>query len=217
LTWKNVNFPFLHRVYHCTGEENEMVPFVVQWIGVLWLVFGIVWLAAAFTSKRSKQRQTYGSRVLQSGLLFVSMLFIFNFWNVFNGSSGWLTARLIPATPFWVLFGAALVVAGVVFCFWARAILGRNWSGTVTIKQNHELILCGPYAFVRHPIYTGLLVGMLGTAIVFGYVRCFIGVLICGFTLWLKLQIEERFMVQQFGDQYAQYRQRVWALVPFVL
>jgi protein-S-isoprenylcysteine O-methyltransferase Ste14 len=77
--------------------------------------------------------------------------------------------------------------------------------------------LRGPYGFVRHPIYTGLLVGMLGTGIVFGYVRCFIGVLICGFALWLKLQIEERFMVQQFGDQYTHYRQRVRALVPFVL
>ena len=196
-----------------------MVSFIVQWIGVLWLVFAIVWLVAAFTSKRSKQRQTYGSRILQGVLMFVSMLFIFNFWNVFNSSSigGWLTARLIPATPFWALLGAVLAVAGVLFCFWARAILGRNWSGTVTIKQDHELILRGPYAFVRHPIYTGLLVGMLGTAIIFGYVRCFIGVLICGFALWLKLQIEERFMLQQFGDQYTHYRQRVRALVPFVL
>lgn len=192
-----------------------MVAFIVQWISVVWLVFTIVWLVAAFTSKRSTQRQTYGSRFLQAGLLFVSMLLIFNFWNVFK--SGWLTARLIPAIPFWALLGAAITVAGVLFCIWARAILGRNWSGTVTIKKDHELILRGPYAFVRHPIYTGLLVGMLGTAIVFGYVRCFVGAFICGFALWLKLQIEERFMLQQFGDQYTDYRQRVRALVPFVL
>jgi protein-S-isoprenylcysteine O-methyltransferase Ste14 len=194
-----------------------MVAFIVQWISMLWLVFTIVWLVAAFSSKRSMQRQSYGSRVVQGSLILVGMLFIFNFWDVFNNSRGWFTARLIPATPFWVLLGAALAVAGVLFCFWARAILGRNWSGTVTIKQDHELILRGPYGFVRHPIYTGLLVGMLGMGIVFGYVRCFIGVLICGFALWLKLQIEERFMVQQFGDQYTHYRQRVRALVPFVL
>ena len=194
-----------------------MVAFIVQWISMLWLVFTIVWLVAAFSSKRSMQRQSYGSRVVQGSLILVGMLFIFNFWDVFNNSRGWLTARLIPATPFWALLGAALAVAGVLFCFWARTILGRNWSGTVTIKQDHELILRGPYGFVRHPIYTGLLVGMLGTGIVFGYVRCFIGVLICGFALWLKLQIEERFMVQQFGDQYTHYRQRVRALVPFVL
>ncbi len=193
-----------------------MVHFIVQWISVLWLVFTIVWLLAAFASKRSTQRQTYVSRIVQGSLILVSMLFIFNFWNVFNMRS-WFTARIIPATPFWALLGAGLAVAGVLLCFWARAILGRNWSGTVTIKQNHELILRGPYALVRHPIYTGLLVGMLGTAIVFGYARCFIGVLLCGFALWFKSQIEERFMVQQFGDQYTHYRQRVRALVPFVL
>jgi len=200
-------------------EEDEMVAFIVRWISMVWLIFSIVWLVAAFASKRSLQRQTYGSRVVQGSLILVSMLFIFNFWNVFNSSrmQGWLTERIIPATSSWVLLGAALAVLGVLICLWARAILGKNWSGTVTIKQNHELILRGPYAFVRHPIYTGLLVGMLGTAIVFGYVRCFVGVLLCGFALWFKLQIEERFMLQQFGDQYTQYRQRVRALVPFVL
>lgn len=182
---------------------------------MVWTVFWIVWLLAAFTSKRSVQRQTYGSRVLQSGLVFIGVIFIFDFWNFFRTS--WLTARIIPETPFWALFGAALTIAGVLLCFWARAILGKNWSGTVTIKQNHELILRGPYSFVRHPIYTGLLLGMSGTAIVFGLARCFVGVLIMGIGLWIKSQIEERFMMQQFGDQYTHYRERVRALVPFVL
>lgn len=194
-----------------------MASFIVQRISLLWLVFAIVWLLGALVAKRSVQRQSYGSRIVQGSLILVSMLFIFNFWKVFSSSSNWFTARIIPATPFWALLGAGLAAAGVFFCIWARVILGRNWSGTVTIKQNHELILRGPYAFVRHPIYTGLLVGMLGTAIVFGYVRCFIGVLLFGFGLWFKSQIEERFMVQQFGDQYIHYKQRVRALVPFVL
>lgn len=192
-----------------------MVPFIVRWIGILWLIFWIVWLAAAFTSKRSVQRQTYGSRVLQSGLMVVSIIFIFDFWNFFN--RGWLAARLVPRTPFWALFGAALTVSGILLCFWARAILGRNWSGTVTLKKDHELIQRGPYTVVRHPIYTGLLTGMLGTAIVYGHVHSFVGVLIMLFALWLKSQIEERFMIQQFGDQYSRYRERVRALVPFVL
>ncbi|MGB0123578.1 MAG: isoprenylcysteine carboxylmethyltransferase family protein [Silvibacterium sp.] len=192
-----------------------MGPFIERWVGVIWLVFGIVWMVAAMISKRSVQRQTYGSRILQSGLIFIIMLFIFNFWNFF--ARGWLTTRLIPETPFWVLFGAVMAVTGVLLCFWARTILGSNWSGMVTIKQNHELILRGPYAIVRHPIYTGLLTGMLGTAIIYGLARCFMGVFVCGVALWLKLRIEERFMAQQFGQQYAQYRQRTRALVPFLL
>ena len=192
-----------------------MILFIENWLGMLWFVFSIVWLAAAFTSKRSTQRQSYGSRVLQSSLILIGVLFIFNLFNWFH--QGWLETRLIPETQSWVLFGAALTVAGILICFWGRAILGRNWSGTVTIKQNHELIMRGPYRFVRHPIYTGLLTGMLGSAIVYGYARCFIGVFIITVSLWLKLKIEERFMVQQFGDQYVHYRQKVRALVPFVL
>jgi protein-S-isoprenylcysteine O-methyltransferase Ste14 len=192
-----------------------VIPFIERWLGILWLVFGIVWLLAAFTSKRSVQRQTYGSRVLQSGLMFIGLLCIFNFWDFFT--HGWLTTRLIPETAPWVLGGAVLTITGILISFWARATLGANWSGTVTIKQNHELIQRGPYAFVRHPIYTGLLLGLLGSAFVYGLARCFVGVLICTLALWLKSQIEERFMIQQFGEQYMRYCQRVRALVPFVL
>ena len=147
--------------------------------------------------------------------MLIGLLLIFNFLDVFT--HGWLETRVIPKTQLWVLAGAVLALAGVLICFWARAILGSNWSGTVTIKQNHELILRGPYSFVRHPIYTGLLIALLGSSIVYGYARCFIGVFICGFALWLKSQTEERFMIQQFGEEYAQYRQRTRALVPFVL
>ena len=192
-----------------------MVQFIVRWIATLWLIFWIIWLLAAFASKRSVRRQTSGSRFLQIVLLFIGLVFIFDFWNFFN--RGWLAARLVPQTPFWVLSGATLTVAGILFCFWARAILGRNWSGTVTLKQDHELIQRGPYAFVRHPIYTGLLTGMLGTAIVYGLVRCFTGVLICTLALWIKSQTEEQFMIQQFGEQYLQYRRQVRALIPYVL
>lgn len=192
-----------------------MVHFTDHWLGMVWMVFALVWLGAAFTAKRSVQRQTYGSRVLQSSILLIGLLFIFNFLDSFK--RGWLETRLIPHTDIWVISGAALCVVGILICFWARAILGANWSGTVTIKQNHELILRGPYALVRHPIYTGLLLALFGSAVVGGLLRCFIGVFICGIGLWLKLQIEERFMIQQFGDQYTQYRQRTCALVPFVL
>lgn len=192
-----------------------MVPFIVKWISTVWGVFTLVWIVAAFTSKRNVQRQTYGSRVLHVGLMFTGLVFIFDFWSLFT--RGWLTTRLVPETPFWVLFGAALTVSGILFCFWARTILGKNWSGTVTIKQNHELILRGPYAFVRHPIYTGLLMGLLGTAVVFGLARCFVGVFICGLGLWIKSQAEEKFMLQQFGEQYVSYRRQVRALIPYIL
>ncbi len=192
-----------------------MIPFIEHGVGYAWMVFGILWLLAAFTSKRTVQRQTDGSRLFQVGLALLGFTLVFNFYHWFV--SGWLVARIIPQEMPYAIAGAALVLAGMLFCVWARVILGTNWSGTVTIKEDHQLIQNGPYQIVRHPIYTGLLIALLGTAFVFGLARCFMGVLVVGLALWLKSQTEERFMLQQFGEQYAHYRKEVRALIPFVL
>ncbi len=105
---------------------------------------------------------------------------------------------------------------GVAFSVWARLMLGDNWSNRVTVKENHTLARRGPYRIVRHPIYSGILLGMLGSALQRGGIRCFVGVLICGFSFWLKTRVEERFMVQSFGEEYLQYRHKVKALAPFI-
>ena len=110
-----------------------------------------------------------------------------------------------------------LCIAGLLFCFWARAALGRNWSGTVTLKEGHELIQRGPYRLVRHPIYTGLLAMFLATAIAYGRLGGFVGVLIAFASFWIKLIGEEKLMLQQFPDQYAAYQERVKRIIPFVL
>jgi protein-S-isoprenylcysteine O-methyltransferase Ste14 len=113
--------------------------------------------------------------------------------------------------------GAIVTIGGMLFCAWARAILRTNWSARVTIKENHELVRRGPYQIVRHPIYTGFLIGLLGTAFVYGFTGCFVGVLVIGFAFWVKSQTEEQFMMQQFGEQYLQYRRQVRALIPYIL
>ena len=89
-------------------------------------------------------------------------------------------------------------------------------SSNVVLKQDHTLVRSGPYRIVRHPIYSGILLGMLGSAIQRGGIRCFAGVLICVFSFWLKTRAEEQFMVQQFGEEYLLYRLKVKALVPFI-
>jgi protein-S-isoprenylcysteine O-methyltransferase Ste14 len=192
-----------------------VVPFVEHWISYVWLVLFIIWILASVLSKRTVQAQTSTSRLFQAGLTFIGIMLIFNFNNWFV--SGWLTTRIIPREPAYVLGGAILTVAGIFFSLWARAILGTNWSATVTIKENHTLIRRGPYQVVRHPIYTGFLLGLLGTSFVYGFARCFIGILVVGFGFWLKSQTEEQFMVQQFGQQYLDYRQQVRALIPYIL
>jgi protein-S-isoprenylcysteine O-methyltransferase len=192
-----------------------MIPFIEHWAGPLWTGFGILWVLAAVTTKRAVKVQSRGSRLFQAVVVFIGLMLIFNFdgWFV----TGWLTVRLTPESTAVVLSGVVLVVAGMLFSVWARFVLGRNWSGTVTIKQNHELIQRGPYQIVRHPIYTGILIALLGTALIYGITRCFVGIPLVALGFWLKLQIEEQFMLQQFGPQYADYRQQVRALIPFVL
>jgi protein-S-isoprenylcysteine O-methyltransferase Ste14 len=98
----------------------------------------------------------------------------------------------------------------------ARQLLGRNWSGTVQVKQDHQLIRDGPYRFVRHPIYTGVLMAILGTAVAVGHWCGLFAVLIAFGSFWRKLTLEERFMWETFGSVYEEYRARTAALIPFL-
>ena len=116
--------------------------------------------------------------------------------------------------PFWL--GAVLTAAGLLFTVWARRHIGRNWSAIVTIKEGHEFIASGPYAIVRHPIYTGLLLAFTGSALALGESRGVLAVAIVAWSLWRKLRLEERWMQQHFGEAYQEYCRRVAALLPFV-
>jgi protein-S-isoprenylcysteine O-methyltransferase len=108
-------------------------------------------------------------------------------------------------------------VSGLFVTLWARRTLAGNWSSDVTFKQGHELVRTGPYRFVRHPIYTGLLIMSLGTAIENGRLHCWLSIILTGIGFWIKLTQEERLLLRHFPDQYPAYRQQVKALVPFVI
>ncbi|GGH10311.1 methyltransferase family protein [Silvibacterium dinghuense] len=190
----------------------EMLGRTITW---MWVVFLLGWLFSAFTTKRSVQQQSGGSRLVQSLIMLLGVALLMNYRHFLG--HGWLAAPLVPNSLASVGTGAALTFGGLAFCVWARLILGRNWSGVVTIKQDHELIVRGPYRIVRHPIYTGLLIAFLGTATAIGFAYSFAGVLVIAISFWLKLKVEEQFMLQQFGAQYTDYRRHTRALIPFVL
>ena len=128
-----------------------------------------------------------------------------------------LDARFLPRSEavFWI--GAAITAAGLAFAVWARRHIGRNWSASVTVKAGHELVTSGPYALVRHPIYTGLLLGFTGWAIATGQWRGVLAVLVAYLSLLRKYRLEERWMRERFGPAYDDYARRVKALVPFVI
>ncbi len=183
------------------------------WIEGSWIAFIVIWLVSAALTKRATRMQSSGSRWLQGGLASAGAILLF----AHSFGISWLGLPLFPDTLALAYTGAALTFAGIAFAVWARFVIGRNWSGTVTIKQDHELIRGGPYALVRHPIYTGILLAIVGTALAVDELRGLIAIVLVTLGFWLKLRTEETFMLQQFGDRYRRYQQEVKALIPFVV
>ena len=179
----------------------------------MWLSWVVYWWVASRNVKVAVRRESLPSRLLHIVPLSIAVLL----FSLPSAPTGLLGKRFLPFAewPFWV--GSLLTAGGLLFTVWARLHLGRNWSGTVTIKQDHELITSGPYAVVRHPIYTGLLLAFLGSALALGEWRAVLAFALAAGALWRKLRIEERWMRQQFGDAYQAYSRRVAALIPFVL
>ena len=177
-----------------------------------WITFGIVWLLAAVSTKQSVYRESRVQRLRYSIALVVGSFLLFR-----GHRLGYpLNARIIAQMDAITVIAVILCVAGLVFCIWARITLGSNWSGTITLKEKHELIVRGPYRLVRHPVYTGLLAMVFATVIVVGHVAGIIGATLVFVSFWIKLSAEEEVMLKQFPDQYAAYRQRVRRLIPFI-
>lgn len=182
-------------------------------VSTCWIIFGVVWLVVAPATKRSVYRESAKER-MRYWLLLVIAFFLLTKGHRFSRP---LDLRLDPNNLTIAWIGAGICCVGLSFALWARATLGRNWSGTVTLKEGHELIRTGPYRLVRHPIYTGMLAMFIGSAIVIGFVGGFIGTLLVFASFWIKLCREEKLMLQHFPNQYPDYRQHTKRIIPFIL
>jgi protein-S-isoprenylcysteine O-methyltransferase Ste14 len=112
--------------------------------------------------------------------------------------------------------GIAISAFGLAICIWARRSLGGNWSAPVTFKEEHELVMHGPYRFVRHPIYTGILLMMLGTVLVLGRLDSLLGLAVRLVVYRFKIRNEEGLMTEHFPNAYPEYRRQTGALLPFI-
>jgi protein-S-isoprenylcysteine O-methyltransferase Ste14 len=186
------------------------LPLLVLWLG--WLA---CWLVASWYVKPTHRKESWATRLLTIVFTLPAAVVLAVPGSRLPGWLSWLSARFLPDTAIVYWLGLLIVIAGIAFAVWARVYLGRNWSGTVTVKEDHELICSGPYAIVRHPIYTGLLIAILGTAVVFGEWRGLIALCFLTVAYLFKLRREERFMAESFPDVYPGYRARVPALIPF--
>lgn len=176
----------------------------------LWAAWAAYWFANARGNKLTVREESPASRLghvvpllLAAALLAVPRL-------------PWagLDTHLLRPTLGLYWSGVAVLLGGIVLSIYARRTIGRNWSGTVTLKIDHELVRSGPYRYVRHPIYSALLLGYLGTALIRDEWRGILALLIAYAALWRKLKLEERWMLEAFEDSYRHYRSEVPALIP---
>jgi protein-S-isoprenylcysteine O-methyltransferase Ste14 len=177
-------------------------------IGICWLVFIAVWLAAALQTRTTMRSFSPSARIVRL-LLFVSVLVAMRYGDrIQMPDLGRLGTALADA-------GAAVCIAGLAFAIWARVTLGRNWGMPMTLRETPELVTSGPYRFVRHPIYTGLAAMFIGTALVYPLAG-FAGIAMIAYMVF-SARREERDMEARFPDAYPEYKRRSKMLVPFLL
>jgi protein-S-isoprenylcysteine O-methyltransferase Ste14 len=175
-----------------------------------WAAFVVFWAVMAPRTKRTVQTQDLASRLTHSIPIFIGA------WLLLRGTADPppLGDRILPHTTAVLVVGLAVTLAGLSLAIWARVILGRNWSGRVTFKEDHELIRRGPYAHVRHPIYSAILLMFLGSAIAIATLGALIGLPLVVAGVWLKLGQEEALLAAHFEAEYTAYKAEVGALVP---
>src|SRR6202167_3350360 len=195
-----VNFP----------EPAPMHATPWQVIAASWLLFALYWLIAAVGVKRTAKRESPFERLLY--VVFMAAGFFLLYQE--NPNWGPLNHRFVADKLPIAWLGSALCAAGVLFAVWARRSIGRDWSAEVQIKQGHQLIRSGPYARIRHPIYTGILLATLGTALAIGEYRGLLAVLVFLTGFGHKARKEESFLAAEFGPAFDEHRRRTGLFLP---
>ncbi|HXP03262.1 MAG TPA: isoprenylcysteine carboxylmethyltransferase family protein [Stellaceae bacterium] len=181
-------------------------------IPVFWAIWLAGWLIAAIGVKRTQWRESRATAIYnRAPVLLAVVMLVRPQW-----LPAALTYRFVPGGPELPAFGTIFVLGGLLFAAWARVHLGGNWSGAVTVKQGHTLITSGPYRWVRHPIYTGMLLALVGTALAIGAAYGFVATALILIGFILKLQVEEARMRDTFPADYDNYSRHTARLIPGV-
>jgi len=175
-----------------------------------WLVFAAWWLVRSFGTARTEVRESHRERATHGLLLGVGTLLL-----VITPEP--LRRHLWHSSVPVVVVALAIEVAGVAFAIWAREHLGRLWSGSVTLKEDHRIVQSGPYRLARHPIYTGILFALAGVALGRADLAGLVALALFAVGIARKIAIEEALLTGRFGTEYVDYRSKVAAIIPFIL
>jgi protein-S-isoprenylcysteine O-methyltransferase Ste14 len=190
-----------------------MNPAISMALESLWGVTILIWTVGLFLNKHAARRTSLLSRFLLLAPIAIGYVLVASH----VAREGWLNQRLWPQTLATQAAGVALTALGCGFAIWARVALGSNWSGWPSVKGGHELIVRGPYKLVRHPIYSGLLLALAGSALAVDRGGGLLGWVLVFATYAVKIRQEEQLMMQTFPETYPAYRRRVKALIPGLL
>ncbi len=187
--------------------HTEVMHAVIAVIGIGWVVFWIGWLIAALTAKSSRGRPGWfaAPRIALAVVLYV----------LFRLSLGHGHHPSLTDGPVLAGVGLALWAAGLALAVWARLYIGRNWGMPMTRREHPDLVTTGPYRFIRHPIYTGIITALAGTALALSLYGLIVAAVIAGFFTYSAYR-EEGFLVKEFPGSYPEYRARTKMLIPFL-
>jgi protein-S-isoprenylcysteine O-methyltransferase Ste14 len=180
-------------------------------ISIFWLVFIVFWIVSAFSSKRTIRRNW---SFLWFRLVFIVIILLFFRSELSQGFGGGYQ-NFILTNPWEGLLGVVLCGMGIALAIWARVYLGRNWGMPMSLKEHPELVTTGPYAYIRHPIYSGVLLAMLGS--VLGSGLWWIAILVVSGVYFIySATREEKIMTKEFPNDYPAYQKRTKMLIPFL-
>jgi protein-S-isoprenylcysteine O-methyltransferase Ste14 len=179
-------------------------------VDIPWIVFAAYWTIGAFKTRRTAKKESFAARY---GVMAIEVVGFYMLLSE-DAGIGVLGRRVVARTFDLRLVGVVLLWIGIALALWARWHLGQYWSGRITIKEGHKLIRTGPYARLRHPIYTGLVLAASGTAIEKDQWRCVaaVGVILLGF--WIKARREEALLNKEFGAEFDEHRRSTGFLLP---
>jgi protein-S-isoprenylcysteine O-methyltransferase Ste14 len=180
-------------------------------INTPWLILIVYWVISAFRVRKNKKTEPMASRLAISLVVIGALELLFRS----RFSSATLQDSFMPYMPAVRYLGILLLWGGVAFAIWARYHIGEYWSARVAVKEDHRVIDLGPYAHIRHPIYSGILLGLIGTALAVGNWRAVVAFLVILVVLILKARAEEKLLTEQLGNAYVEYKKRTGMLIPF--
>lgn len=187
-----------------------MVKIAPVLIVACWIVFGIYWLISAWGTKKTAERQKWTDKIAYQVPTVLGVLLLRPIPRRHIHSS------IIVHNPAVLTIAVTLCVLGLLGAIWSRRTIAKNWSGEVVFKEEHELVERGPYRWVRHPIYTSILLMALGSALMLCRWTSFAGFLLMAVGFLIKLRQEEALLLRHFPREYSAYKSRVKTLIPFV-